>query len=79
MLRVVIYEGKKVVFSSKSWRADRADKIYIDKLIKVLCLFLWTAIIDFRGLSLLTTVTHKAVWLVNIVNIKSFEILSKGA
>lgn len=36
---IVICKDKKVLFSSKFWRVDKANTIYVDKLVKTLYFF----------------------------------------
>lgn len=45
MLYIVIYKGKKVVFSFKFLKTNGTNKIYINKFIKALYSFLLTVII----------------------------------
>lgn len=75
----VICKSKKVALSSKSLRADGANKVCVNKLIRVLCSFLLTAVVYLSGFGFLTTITDKVIRLVDIIDVKSFEILSEKA
>ena len=51
MVSIVIDESKKVAFLTKSLGVDKANKVYVDKLIELLYFFLWTPVVDFCNFS----------------------------
>lgn len=76
-MQYVIICSEKILLFSKILGVDWSNKVCINELIGAFSCFLWATIVDFYTFNSLITITYKIIWLVDVVNIKFFEILSK--
>lgn len=70
----VISQNEEVAFSSKADRMNRTNKVSIDKLIRVFCLFLSFTIIDLCDFYSLTTIADDLIRLVYKVDIEALKV-----